>query len=195
MFQGRNDFSNDNAYIEGPFLLRIVKDCGLQPLHIILIKHVSSAATHLLVIFTDGRYMCDYCMGTNMGIPCQHYFTTWVKIPDLPFHVSLIRARWFQDPGLDVRSTPTVTHNSHTSHSVRFSAINLPGILVSNPLSSNLLLQNQQGPPASPETPGTRTIGQRKVYNALLANMCSMMALIQMEEQLEDLRDRLGQIQ
>ncbi|KAJ7247721.1 hypothetical protein C8J57DRAFT_1240663 [Mycena rebaudengoi] len=68
--QGRNNFYNDNAYIEARFLLHIVKDHDLQPLHIILIKHVSSAATHLLVIFADGRYMCDCCMGTNMGIPC-----------------------------------------------------------------------------------------------------------------------------
>ncbi|KAJ7740316.1 hypothetical protein B0H16DRAFT_1324425, partial [Mycena metata] len=57
----------------------------LVPSHLLKIVHTQSQATHILVLFPDGRYMCDCCMQENVGVVCRHYFVAWVKIPGLPF--------------------------------------------------------------------------------------------------------------
>jgi hypothetical protein len=91
--RARNDFINDNAYIGTRFLLRLVLEQGVVPAHLIKITHTASGAAHILVILPDGRYLCDCCMPMNLGVSCRHYFVAWVKIPGLPFHISLIRTR------------------------------------------------------------------------------------------------------
>ncbi|KAF8164628.1 hypothetical protein K438DRAFT_1617266, partial [Mycena galopus ATCC 62051] len=88
-----NHFKNDRAYIGTRFLLRLVREQGLVPSHLIKIIHTHSQATHILVLFSDGRYMCDCCMQENLGVVCRHYFAGWIKIPGLPFNTSLIRPR------------------------------------------------------------------------------------------------------
>ncbi|KAJ7731464.1 hypothetical protein DFH07DRAFT_713146, partial [Mycena maculata] len=87
-----NDFSNDNAYIETRWLLRLVQNQGLVPIHLVKITHRNTGAAHIVAILPDGRYVCDCCMGLNQGLVCRHYFAAWLKIPGLPFHISLIRA-------------------------------------------------------------------------------------------------------
>ncbi|KAJ7667377.1 hypothetical protein B0H17DRAFT_1142782 [Mycena rosella] len=157
----RNNFSNDGAYIGTRFLLRLVREQGLVPSHLIKITHTETGATHIIALLPDCRYLCDCCMGINLGVVCRHFFIAWVKIPGLPFHISLIRARWYQDPTLQVATTPSVTLRQQTSHTIQFSAIDLPGPLISNPLST-------RGPPAmgnnitATPPPVTQTINQRR---------------------------------
>ncbi|KAJ7652321.1 hypothetical protein B0H17DRAFT_1163664 [Mycena rosella] len=88
-----NTYENDNAYIGTGWLLRLVNDKGLVLKHLLKITHIRSGATHIIAIFEDGRYICDCCMGLNLGIVCCHYFLAWMKMVRLPFHISLIRAR------------------------------------------------------------------------------------------------------
>ncbi|KAJ6545321.1 hypothetical protein B0H19DRAFT_914963, partial [Mycena capillaripes] len=54
------------------------------------ISHTETGATHIIAILPDGRYLCDCCMGMNLGVVFRHYFVAWYKIPGLPFHLSLI---------------------------------------------------------------------------------------------------------
>ncbi|KAJ7704101.1 hypothetical protein B0H17DRAFT_921587, partial [Mycena rosella] len=89
----RNDFANDRAYIGTRFLLSLVREQGLVPSHLIKITHTETGASHIVALLPDGRYLCDCCMGINLGVVCRHFFIAWVKIPELPFHISLIRAR------------------------------------------------------------------------------------------------------
>ncbi|KAJ7915255.1 hypothetical protein B0H13DRAFT_1610702, partial [Mycena leptocephala] len=72
-WRARNDFENDRAYIGTRFLLRLVREQGLVPTHVLKIVHAQSGATHIIVLLPDGRYMCDCCMGTNLGVVCRHY--------------------------------------------------------------------------------------------------------------------------
>ncbi|KAJ6524880.1 hypothetical protein DFH09DRAFT_937053, partial [Mycena vulgaris] len=95
-WEPRNTFINDNAYIGTRFLLRLVRERGLVPAHLIQIIHTQTGATHIIALFNDGRYLCDCCMGSNLGVVCRHYFVAWVKVPGLPFHISLIRPRCVQ---------------------------------------------------------------------------------------------------
>ncbi|KAJ6482216.1 hypothetical protein C8R47DRAFT_982152, partial [Mycena vitilis] len=177
---------NVNAYIGTQFLLRLVREQGLIPSHLIKIVHTHSGATHIIAIFSDGRYLCDCCMGMNLGVVCRHYFVAWVKIPGLPFHISLIRARWYQDTALDVRQTPTVTLRGHTNRTIQFTAMSLPAALVSNPVSAV--------PHSATPAPPTTTIGQRVVYTALTAEVRSLMSGIQTQEQLDDIREQLQNV-
>jgi hypothetical protein len=88
-----NDFSNGFAYIETHWLLRLVQRQGLVPIHLVKITHINTTAAPIIAIFPDGHYICDCCMGLNLGLVCHHYFAVWLKIPGLPFHISLIRAQ------------------------------------------------------------------------------------------------------
>ncbi|KAJ7159314.1 hypothetical protein C8R43DRAFT_920849, partial [Mycena crocata] len=91
-WRAMNNFSNDNAYIETQWLLRLIQNRGLVPVHLVKVTHMKTGATHVIAILPDGRYVCDCCMGLNLGLPCRHYFAVWRQMPGLPFHVSLIRA-------------------------------------------------------------------------------------------------------
>ncbi|KAJ7705934.1 hypothetical protein B0H14DRAFT_2415855 [Mycena olivaceomarginata] len=68
----RNDFTNDTAYIGTRFLLRLVQEQGLVPTHLLRITHRETGATHIIAILPDGRYICDCCMGNNLGVVCRH---------------------------------------------------------------------------------------------------------------------------
>lgn len=92
-----NDFSNDTAYIETRWLIRLVQNQGLVPVHLVKVTHINTQAAHIIAILPDGRYVCDCCMGLNLGLVCRHYFAVWLKMPGLPFHISLIRPRYVQD--------------------------------------------------------------------------------------------------
>ena len=48
---------------------------------------------HFVVIFSETEYICDCCMGLNLGIPCWHYFQVLLKAPKLWFHIGLVCAR------------------------------------------------------------------------------------------------------
>ncbi|KAJ6617075.1 hypothetical protein B0H10DRAFT_1798083 [Mycena sp. CBHHK59/15] len=182
-----NNFTNDTAYMETQWLLRLIQNQGLVPVHLVKVTHMSAGAIHIIAILPDGRYVCDCCMGLNLGLVCRHYFTAWLKMPGLPFHISLIRARWYQDPQLAVAELDAVIfQNRPSSRLVEFTARSLAAGSVSNPVAAV---------PRGPEpTPPTQTIPQRRVYHELQADLRSMMSGIQTQEQLDDLRERLGQI-
>jgi hypothetical protein len=71
------------------------------------------------------------------------------------------------------------------SRLVEFTAKTLSAASVSNPVSS---LKGQEQPLA------TQTLPQRTVYHTLQADLKSMMNNIQTREQLDDFRERLGQV-
>ncbi|KAJ7159151.1 hypothetical protein C8R43DRAFT_861126, partial [Mycena crocata] len=85
-----NTFENDKAHISVKWLIALVTKRGLAVRHLLRIMHESTGASHYLAVLPDGRYVCDCCMPSNLGIPCRHYFRAWVDVQNLPFHISLI---------------------------------------------------------------------------------------------------------
>ncbi|KAJ7782252.1 hypothetical protein DFH07DRAFT_728359, partial [Mycena maculata] len=167
------------------WLLRLVQNQGLVPIHLVKITHRNTGAAHIVVLLPDGCYVCDCCMGLNQGLVCHHYFAAWLKIPGLPFYISLIRARWYQNPRLEVaRFSAIIFRDRATSRLVQFTATSLPGSTISNPVSSSTV----------PMPPPTQTLPQRTVYHALQAEVRLMMNGIQTQEQLDDMHEQLGQI-
>ncbi|KAJ7751575.1 hypothetical protein B0H14DRAFT_2405516, partial [Mycena olivaceomarginata] len=88
-----NAHENDRAYISTKWLIHQIVQRGLQVKHLIRISHRATRSVHYLALLRDGRYLCDCCMGQNLGLVCRHYFLAWVTIQDLPFHLSFIRPR------------------------------------------------------------------------------------------------------
>ena len=89
-----NEFKNDSAYIGTPHLLSLIGEQGLSVKHLLRIIHISeSGSSHVVAVLKDGRVICDCCMGINLGIPCRHFFASWLKFQGLGFHISMIRAR------------------------------------------------------------------------------------------------------
>ena len=88
-----NTFANDDAYISTKWLLRLVAGRGLHVEQLLRIIHLSGGQPHYLALLGDSRYVCDCCMGINLGIPCRHYFQALTTVPGLRFSVALIRSR------------------------------------------------------------------------------------------------------
>ncbi|KAJ7785371.1 hypothetical protein DFH07DRAFT_726502, partial [Mycena maculata] len=94
-----NTFENDHAYISARWLMNLIRLRGLHVKHLIRVVHRATKAAHYVVLLRDGRYLCDCCMDTNLGLVCRHFFVLWVTIQDLPFHLSLIRPRCVTSSG------------------------------------------------------------------------------------------------
>ncbi|KAJ7820287.1 hypothetical protein B0H13DRAFT_2377898 [Mycena leptocephala] len=83
-----NPFNNDKAHVSLQRLIALVTKRGLTVRHLLRVKHESTA---------------------NLGIPCRHFFRIWVDVQNLPFHISLIRPRWLQNPDFAIESVAAVT--------------------------------------------------------------------------------------
>ncbi|KAJ7257999.1 hypothetical protein C8J57DRAFT_1074030 [Mycena rebaudengoi] len=88
-----NPFENDRAYISCKWLIQLVRQKGLQVRQLIRVIHRATGCAHYVALLRDGRYVCDCCMERNLGLVCRHFFSGWVNIRDLEFHLSFIRAR------------------------------------------------------------------------------------------------------
>jgi hypothetical protein len=88
-----NTFSNDKAHVSVQWLIELVTKRGLSVRHLLFVKHESTGAVHYVAVLSDGRYICDCCMPSNVGSPCRHYFRIRVDVQNMPFHISLIRPR------------------------------------------------------------------------------------------------------
>ncbi|KDQ56236.1 hypothetical protein JAAARDRAFT_132454 [Jaapia argillacea MUCL 33604] len=89
-----NRFDNDQAYISTKWLIRLVSARGLKIQHLLQVSHLGTKATHVIALLPGGRYVCDCCMGMNLGVPCRHYFQVLTCVRSLTFHIGLIRARF-----------------------------------------------------------------------------------------------------
>ncbi|KIO19278.1 hypothetical protein M407DRAFT_82992 [Tulasnella calospora MUT 4182] len=66
--------SSDSAYVSLPWLLHQLITLHLAGSLKHLVKVVFSGSTtkseHSVIILDDYRYLCDCCMGSNLGVPC-----------------------------------------------------------------------------------------------------------------------------
>ena len=88
-----NDFQNDNAHISTVFLLRLIRGRGLVIQHLIRVTHKGTGTLHVLALLPNENYVCDCCMGMNLGLPCRHYFAVLSTMKTLKFHLGVVRQR------------------------------------------------------------------------------------------------------
>ncbi|KIJ28024.1 hypothetical protein M422DRAFT_61956 [Sphaerobolus stellatus SS14] len=89
----RDDFTNDNRFIAADWLMELVHKQALQIKRILRVSHMSTKTTHIMVQFTDGAYFCDCCMGSNLGLPCLHFFAALTRVQGMGFYITHIRTR------------------------------------------------------------------------------------------------------
>ncbi|KAF8813319.1 hypothetical protein BYT27DRAFT_7081362, partial [Phlegmacium glaucopus] len=87
------DFTNDDMHISTKWLLRLINGRGLHVKHLLQIRHRGKGTLHILAILEDDRFVCDCCMGTNLGIPCRHYFQALTVVKELEFQLGMVRPR------------------------------------------------------------------------------------------------------
>ncbi|KAF8837069.1 hypothetical protein BDN67DRAFT_909914 [Paxillus ammoniavirescens] len=92
-WNGWNNFDNDHTFISTRWLLWQISSRGLQVQHLLKIIHKGTNMTHYLVLLPGNSYVCDCCMGMNLGIPCRHYFQALVSSPNLVFRLGLVHAQ------------------------------------------------------------------------------------------------------
>ncbi|KAF8906964.1 hypothetical protein CPB84DRAFT_1639790, partial [Gymnopilus junonius] len=85
-----NNFQNDNSHISTVFLLRLIRGRGLTVQHLIRVMHKGTHSLHIVTLLPDGNYVCDCCMGMNLGLPCRHYFAVLSTIKTLKFNLGII---------------------------------------------------------------------------------------------------------
>jgi len=89
-----NRFENDKSYISTKWLLRLIRGRGLTVEHLLRVTHKGTGAMHMVAILKDNRYICDCCMGTNLGLPCRHYFQVLTVVTNLEFDIGILQARY-----------------------------------------------------------------------------------------------------
>lgn len=131
-------------------------------------------------------------MGTNLGIPCRHYFQalTVVKAKGLQFHVGLVHARWYQDPDLDLTKISTVPldYVGDPRALPKLTTV-LLGPLLSNPLSPS---KQSKGSVEKTFTSATQTVAARTVFHEAQAAIRPLLSGVQTQEQLDTLVDSLS---
>ncbi|KAJ7784244.1 hypothetical protein B0H16DRAFT_1296332 [Mycena metata] len=184
-----NPFEDDSAYIGARWLMSLVRQRGLRVKHLIRVIHRSTGKSHYVVLLRDGRYLCDCCMDQNLGLVCRHFFSLWITIQDLPFHLGLIRARWLQDPAVDVQSLPVVSKQrliDPTQSSIDFRPIpRLDFGLTAHP-DSKLTAPQSSNP--------TETLPAREVYHEIQTAIRPFMAHVHTREQVDELLGSLNNI-
>ncbi|KAF9522673.1 hypothetical protein CPB83DRAFT_776724 [Crepidotus variabilis] len=88
-----NTFENDEIHISTRWLIRLIRDRGLSVQHLYRVESIGGQSLHMIAILSDGNYACDCCMGTNLGLPCRHYFQVLSSMPTLKFSLGIIRPR------------------------------------------------------------------------------------------------------
>ncbi|KAJ7797425.1 hypothetical protein B0H14DRAFT_2618978 [Mycena olivaceomarginata] len=127
----------------------------------------SRGASHYAVILSDGRYIYDCC---------------------IPFHISLIHPRWYQNPDAAIESVPAVCRARELGpQEFRLPARTIRSAFASNPLDST---SHESTPP-----PATQTVPARDVFHNVQAAILPLIAGIQTREQVADLIHNLEGLQ
>ncbi|KIJ08366.1 hypothetical protein PAXINDRAFT_88940 [Paxillus involutus ATCC 200175] len=187
-----NDFANDAVYMSVKWLLRLINSRGHDIKHLLKVTKHGSKSTHFLVILSDNNYVCDCCMGMNLGVPCRHYFQVLLKTPHLLFHIGLVRARWYQNPMLDVTPVLPVSIDNvprKESETKPLTPLSSSRYTQSNPLKSKPTLTQRQG------VLPTQTVDAREVYHEAQAALKPLLNGVQTKEELDELLQDLDQIQ
>lgn len=86
----------DEEYIASDWLfLQIAQNrWNVRAVYRVVFTGLEGKAQHLVVLLEgDDAYICDCCLGTNLGVPCRHYFALLRNSAHLRFHLALIRSR------------------------------------------------------------------------------------------------------
>ena len=90
-----NGFSKDAVHISAQYLLDLIAGREWECIALCQIWHYATQASHHIAILQTGHFICDCMMGTNLGIPCRHFYAV-LLMPSSPvqFHLGLFNQRF-----------------------------------------------------------------------------------------------------
>lgn len=88
-----DDFAGDAIRISAQYLLQLVSGGGQTCTTLFAVKHYATFAVHYLALLDNGHPVCDCMMGTNLGIPCRHFYTV-LRRSQAHFHLGLFNKRY-----------------------------------------------------------------------------------------------------
>jgi hypothetical protein len=133
-----NTFTNDTARISAAWLIDLIIARGLTISKVYTVIHNGTGTRHLVVQVSGDQYLCDCCMGTNLGIPCRHFFAVFHRVPGTRFRLASVQPRWLKNPAMDLSKIPPVTqmHAVHEAILPEHHQQNLSQLRFANPLDA-----------------------------------------------------------
>ncbi|KAJ7200639.1 hypothetical protein GGX14DRAFT_397044 [Mycena pura] len=124
-------------------------------------------------------YVIAACHLTS-AFPADTSFAFWVDVQNMPFHISLIRPRWYQDPTFAAEAIPAVGRTRELApEEFRLPTRTIRSAFASNPIDNT---SHDVTPP-----PRTQTVPARDVFHNVQAAIRPLIAGIQTREQVSDL--------
>ncbi|KAF5376134.1 hypothetical protein D9615_007698 [Tricholomella constricta] len=161
---GINAFTNDKAYISTRWLLRLISNRGHHIKHLLRVTRIGTSTIHYVAILSGGQYICDCC---------------------LKFHIGLVRARWYQNPDLDVSKVSAISLENvrlqQSREDVNFAQH--AAVPMSNPLDAPIQARR------------TDTLPARAVFHETQAAIRNLSAHVQTQEHLDNLLEKIYSIQ
>ncbi|KAJ7886442.1 hypothetical protein B0H14DRAFT_2563374 [Mycena olivaceomarginata] len=103
-----NSFTDDSIHISAPFMLRLIEERGWVCTHLFKISHYASATVHFIAVLDNGHIIYDCMMGTDLGMPCRHFYALLGPASDFPLRSFNARA---SPPPITQTLPPKVIHH------------------------------------------------------------------------------------
>jgi hypothetical protein len=104
-----DNFSEDTHHLSAQYLIQLIASRGWTCATVCVVKHYATTACHYLVLLDNGHPVCDCMMGTNLGIPCRHFYAVLrMSRSQAQFHLGLLNRR-YDIPLMTVQSSTNLT--------------------------------------------------------------------------------------
>ena len=184
-----NTFSEDTIHISLRHLLQVISKHGWTCTKVFNVTQYATDASHYLAILNTGHPICDCMMGTNLGLPCRHFysilratnstvqfhlglFNRRYCVHARPFTLLILDRRWLTDPAFDITTTQAVTIG-------RNRPADEAAVIAPQPLP---LLHRQSSP-----APNTRTLPPKVIHHQAMTKFKDVLRYVHTEEELQDL--------
>jgi hypothetical protein len=89
-----NSFSEDTIHVSVRHLLQVVAKHGWSCATVFHVMHYATNVSHYVAILDTGHPICDCMMGTNLGLPCRHFYSVLrASSATVQFHLGLFNRR------------------------------------------------------------------------------------------------------
>ena len=188
-----NSFSEDTIHISVHHLLQVVAKRGWACAAVFHVTQYATDVSHYVAVLDTGHPICDCMMGTNLGLPCRHFYSVLRSTTTaVTFHLGLFNRRyripsqhnsrtcnesfgmyrWLTDPSFNVTTTPAVMigHNTPTD---------MTATVIPRPLPSLHRLSSPQ--------PNTCTLPPKVIHHQAITKFQDVLRHVHTEEELQKL--------
>ncbi|KAI9916600.1 hypothetical protein PsorP6_017001 [Peronosclerospora sorghi] len=150
-------------------LLEMIPDVEVVRLYHLKIRQTERIK--VVALLSNGAHVCTCLRLTNCGFTCRHLFCAWESRRDIPFHLSMVRRRWFDD------LTTDTTKITYTTKIGTFKDAHVP-LRSPNPIEELPI-------PTLQTLPATQSLTPQMTWGAANASLKTVLPAIQNTRDLE----------